>query len=382
MYFRASFFALSLLAGSRALASDNATKLMVSAGSSLNNTNGTGQADELMHSALKSGRVYKNCKDPKSFALTFDDGPYKFGAEIAKYLNKQNVKATFFVNGYNYGCIYDYADELIARHEKGHIIASHTWNHADLTKLTEAQIHQEIDLVEEALWKILGIKPALFRAPYGNLNDQATEIITSRGYHLVDWAFDSGDSIGAAPSKSIQDYEALSPSKDKGPIALNHETHKSTAEEVIPQVVPMLLKKGYKLVTVDKCLGVEPYQKVDSGKGTKKLGGPEDKDTQNEAPDLQQEKTHQRWARHNQKAHPRHHDQLHDKKGYKSNKGHKGDKHHKEDGHHGHPRDHKGHRDSQHEAGHSRAPRAGFQGTPGKRDETWTCANTPAPGSM
>ncbi|SGY20207.1 BQ5605_C017g08527 [Microbotryum silenes-dioicae] len=341
------------------------------------NTNATGEADDVLQSALKSGKVYKNCKDPTSFALTFDDGPYKFGAEIAAYLNKQEIKATFFVNGYNYGCIYDYADELIARHKAGHIIASHTWNHADLTTLTEKQIHQEIDLAEEALWKILGIKPALFRAPYGNLNDLATKIITSRGYTLVNWAFGSGDSIGAKASKSIQDYGALL--KDKGPIALNHETYASTAEKVIPKVVPMLLKKGYKFVTVDECLGVEPYQKVDSGKGTNTLGGLEDEDTQNESLDSQQEETQQRSARHNQKAHPRHHKQPRDKKGHKSNKGHKGHKHHKEDRHHSH---HKGHRDSQHEAGYSSAPKAGFQGTPGKKDKTWTCANTPAPGSM
>ncbi len=41
-----------------------------------------------------------NCAN--CFALTFDDGPYKYTLEIAKKVSAQGWKATWFVNGYNY----------------------------------------------------------------------------------------------------------------------------------------------------------------------------------------------------------------------------------------------------------------------------------------
>lgn len=47
-----------------------------------------------------------------------------------------------------------------------------------------------------------------------------------------------------------------------GHIALNHETKRDTAQTVIPAAVKELKKKGYKLVFVSECLGIEPYQAV------------------------------------------------------------------------------------------------------------------------
>ena len=48
--------------------------------------------------------------------------------------------------------------------------------------LTAAQLNQQITLVETALKKILGVKPAFFRPPYGAYNAAAVKIIKARGY--------------------------------------------------------------------------------------------------------------------------------------------------------------------------------------------------------
>jgi hypothetical protein len=50
------------------------------------------------------------CSRPGLAALTFDDGPYDYENEISDYLHARQIKGTFFVNGYNYGCIYDEAN--------------------------------------------------------------------------------------------------------------------------------------------------------------------------------------------------------------------------------------------------------------------------------
>ena len=79
-------------------------------------------------------------------------------------------------------CIYDKAGELIASYDAGHVMASHTWSHADITKLSESELHTELEKVEVALKKILGIKPKLFRPPYGNYDNDALRVLKDSGY--------------------------------------------------------------------------------------------------------------------------------------------------------------------------------------------------------
>lgn len=45
--------------------------------------------------------IYTQCNRPGVFALTFDDGPEKYSWGLAKSLNEQGIKATFFINGDN-----------------------------------------------------------------------------------------------------------------------------------------------------------------------------------------------------------------------------------------------------------------------------------------
>ncbi|POW13659.1 hypothetical protein PSTT_03566 [Puccinia striiformis] len=50
------------------------------------------------------------------------------------------------------------------------------------------------------------VKPKFFRAPYGEHNKQSLDILAKRGYTVVDWSFDSGDSVGATPESSMKGY--------------------------------------------------------------------------------------------------------------------------------------------------------------------------------
>lgn len=50
--------------------------------------------------------------------------------------------------------------------------------------------------MEDAMVKILGVKPALFRPPYGSYNEANIEVLKKRGYRgLIMWDFDSGDTF-------------------------------------------------------------------------------------------------------------------------------------------------------------------------------------------
>lgn len=58
--------------------------------------------------------------------VAFDDGPGELSEEVDRALKQSGARASFFVNGNNAGCIYDYADELLSRFQAGHLIGCAT----------------------------------------------------------------------------------------------------------------------------------------------------------------------------------------------------------------------------------------------------------------
>lgn len=153
---------------------------------------------------------------------------------------------------------------MIARYNAGHQIAAHTWTHPDITTITSARFEEELTLLETALQKILGIKPKYFRPPYGSYNSAALAILKQRGYTVVTWNFDSGDSVGATTSQSIKSYSNIHKYFPMSVMAVNHEAYPGTYKTVVPSVVvPGIIAAGWKLVTVAQCMGdSHPYQSV------------------------------------------------------------------------------------------------------------------------
>ncbi|KAI9629809.1 hypothetical protein KEM48_012589 [Puccinia striiformis f. sp. tritici PST-130] len=150
----------------------------------------------------------------------------------------------------------------LKRFKKGHLIGSHTWSHVHLTQGTRKQIIHQIELIERAMIKILGVKPLLFRPPYGEYDDVVIQVLKERGYKgLVLWSEDSQDSLEAPPSPAqmIQTYQTY-PEKT---IVLSHETHQFMIDEVntfhyfsacCARCNPKAKAKGFKLIPVADCL--------------------------------------------------------------------------------------------------------------------------------
>ncbi|KAG9019784.1 Carbohydrate esterase 4 protein [Tulasnella sp. 427] len=211
-----------------------------------------------------SAAVYTKCSTANTVALTFDDGPYKWNTKIVNTLNAAGAKGTFFVNGNNYECIYSTANEqrLKTAYKAGHQIASHTWAHLDWTTLSADKLKSEMTRTDTALLKILGVKPAFVRPPYGNYNTQSKTVAGANGQSIVIWDFDSGDSVGKTAAQSDASYDAIAKKHPSNILTLNHETYQSTVDEVLPHALSTLKAKGYKFVTVAECLGGKnPYAK-------------------------------------------------------------------------------------------------------------------------
>jgi len=226
---------------------------------------------------------YEKCINPGDFALTFDDGPNTESTEmILDYLKKENIKATFFVNGNNYlGDIKEdpKVQERIKRaYDEGHVIASHTYNHPSdgITKLDDEQLTREIKDLNDALNDLIGVKPAFFRPPLGEYTAQNEKVIEREGFTAnILWSIDPKDwenkgqnELSSYVNIYKKKLENADPKVDSF-IALNHDVYLNTAKNIIPTIVPMVKEKGFRFVTMDECLGMTAYQGINSllGKG-------------------------------------------------------------------------------------------------------------------
>ena len=77
--------------------------------------------------ALPVGQLITSCTVPGTVAMTFDDGPYIYTAQAVDLLNQAGMKATFFLNGANWGSIYDYGTLVNQMRTDGHQVGSHTY---------------------------------------------------------------------------------------------------------------------------------------------------------------------------------------------------------------------------------------------------------------
>ncbi|KEP47598.1 carbohydrate esterase family 4 protein [Rhizoctonia solani 123E] len=213
-----------------------------------------------------AAQVITKCTVPNTVAITFDDGPYEYITDISNALTRVGAKATFFVNGNNFRCIYsaDSQARLKYIYDNGHQVASHTWGHKDLNTLSWDQVHDEMWRVEQALQRILGVTPAFMRPPFGNYNDNVRNVAGARGQKIANWDFDSRDASGASAAESKQLYDQVIAQRPSTILTLNHETHDTTAYDVLPYAIQKLQAAGYRLVTVAECLGEQPYQSVGS----------------------------------------------------------------------------------------------------------------------
>ena len=183
--------------------------------------------------------------DPKGkmIALTFDDGPgVKATARILAALEKVGGRATFFMLGENAAAHPDLARQVA---QAGHLVGTHTNSHKSLIRLTAQEMLQEVELSLNNIQKATGVRPAILRPPYGNVNDLVKETLD---LPLVNWSVDTRDWDSRDAQKV---YDHILANVRDGDIVLMHDIYDSTAEAV-EMVLPELVKRGYQLVTVEE----------------------------------------------------------------------------------------------------------------------------------
>ncbi|MEV6326476.1 polysaccharide deacetylase family protein [Streptomyces sp. NPDC051909] len=105
--------------------------------------------------------------DQKVVFITIDDGAEK-DPEFVAMMKDLKVPVTMFLTDAAIRADYDYFEPLLAQ---GHGLANHTLTHPNLRTLSPDAQRREICGQQERLAKEYGIRPRLFRPPYGNWNE-------------------------------------------------------------------------------------------------------------------------------------------------------------------------------------------------------------------
>ncbi|KAF9403939.1 Carbohydrate esterase 4 protein [Podila epigama] len=155
--------------------------------------NVTGPTPPPIHLA---GSVHDACSSKDTYAIAFDDSPGQLTDELLDFLDEQNLKVTFFVNGDNWNCIYNTESKRLLRraYVAQHQIAAHPWSQMDLESLSDEAIRQEMFKIEQAFRQILGVVPRYMRPPFGEHSPRVQKVLQELGYVLVLWDVDRSSS--------------------------------------------------------------------------------------------------------------------------------------------------------------------------------------------
>ncbi|KAJ3574862.1 hypothetical protein NP233_g1482 [Leucocoprinus birnbaumii] len=238
------------------------TRTAVLIAMAVNSLVGVTSAIPLLGSA--KAEVYTHCVQDNWAALSFDDGPAVSTRKAMELLEAVGARGTFFVNGNNWGCIYDKADVVQETIRRGHQVASHTWSHKHLNSLSYNDVKTELTRTHQAIKQITGADVAFMRPPYGEYNDNVLRVAGDLRETVVTWNLDSGDGLGHSLDQQVNEFKQAVKEKRKGIISLQHDVHPDSINKVLPQAIQILRGAKYQLVTVAQCLGMQPYHSVGS----------------------------------------------------------------------------------------------------------------------
>jgi peptidoglycan/xylan/chitin deacetylase (PgdA/CDA1 family) len=200
-----------------------------------------------------SSFVTNGSRSKHEIAFTFDDGPWPDTPQFLDILERQRVPATFFQIGEQVGTYGPAVDKRMLA--DGDIIGDHTWNHADVAG-DGPFAASEIGQAANAIDKLTGFKPCLFRAPGGAVSGALISEARSMGFLTIQWDVDPRD--WARPGTDAI-YSTVVDHAQNGSIILQHDGGGDRSETLaaLPREIATLKARGYKFVTIPELLGLK-----------------------------------------------------------------------------------------------------------------------------
>lgn len=192
------------------------------------------------------GAYYVGAGDEKVIYLTFDCGYENGNTEpILDALKKHNVQATFFVVGH----FLETAPDLVKRMvEEGHTVGNHTYNHPDMSKISDmASFKTEMEDVEKLYFEITGEEMIkYYRPPQGKYSTANLEMAKEMGYQTFFWSLAYVDWYQDDQPTHEEAFEKLTGRIHPGAIVLLHSTSQTNGE-IMDELLTKWEEMGYEV---------------------------------------------------------------------------------------------------------------------------------------
>lgn len=197
--------------------------------------------------------IYCVQTEEKKVSISFDAA---WGDEqthtLLDILDKYKVKSTFFLVG---DWVRNYPDDVKDIAAAGHDIGNHSNTHPYMTQVDIGTMKSEVEICNEEIKNITGKSPTLFRAPYGDYDNNVVNTVNGLNMYCVQWDVDSLD------WKNLTAEEMCSRIKNNikcGSIILMHNGAENTPE-ALPMIIECIQKEGYEIVPISELLPKGEY---------------------------------------------------------------------------------------------------------------------------
>ncbi|MGH3145633.1 MAG: polysaccharide deacetylase family protein [Rubrobacter sp.] len=196
-------------------------------------------------------------------AMTFDDGPcHPYTNELMDIMDREGVRATFFMPGHNVRREPALAAEVASQHAVG----NHTYTHPHLTWSRTVKVRDELARGQEAIHEATGAVPTIFRVPHGWYGPQVISTAEELGMRCVGWSVMAWD-WNRPPRETIE--RRILRGAGPGGITLLHDgqdtdaypdADRSHTVAAVPRIISQLKESGYRFATVPELMAQDAAQ--------------------------------------------------------------------------------------------------------------------------
>ena len=191
--------------------------------------------------------IYCVNRDDNKISISFDaawGGDKTLG--ILDLLDEYNIKTTIFLVDIWTQKYPELVKEIVAR---GHEIGNHSTSHPQMSKLNETQIAKELNTQADNVLAIAGVRPVLFRPPYGDYNNRVITTARAQGFVPIQWSVDSLD----WKNRGAQEIINRATKVKSGDIVLFHNDSQYILD-ALPAVLKYYAENGYSVVPISEIL--------------------------------------------------------------------------------------------------------------------------------
>lgn len=220
-----------------------------------------GQGENTPVDAQESRKVY----------LTFDDGPSENTSKILDILKERNIKATFFVVGFDDEASRELYQRIVA---EGHTLGMHSYSHKyDMIYESLDAFKEDMSHLQSYLEEVTGVTPKIMRFPGGSSNQvsnvdmkELIRYVKEEGLTYFDWNIESGDATSQAYTSDelVQNVMSEVVKYDTSVVLMHDTSAKAATVEALVPMIDQLQEMGAEILPIDETTKLIQHIPVDS----------------------------------------------------------------------------------------------------------------------